>query len=253
MGVAAGLCDAALGTQTVGSMRPAAFCGVHAMKPSKGRVPDAGTVALAPTLDHVGCLGRDLGVVEAVVATMVGDWAPGRSMIDRGRGPRRGLPAHAEDSGRTHFGMVLSLLESMGFEVRTDLLSGFDALLERHVDLMAVEAVHRSWRAEHERRYHAITRALLDRAGEVDERRLAEAREHPGDFAATWRPRWTSAASTCGSRPGAGPRAARPGLDRQRRPQRTVDGGRGPHRLAARGTERGRPPDGGPAVGSVRR
>ncbi|MEC8818767.1 MAG: amidase, partial [Planctomycetota bacterium] len=42
-GVAAGLCDAALGTQTVGSlMRPAAFCGVHAMKPSKGRVPDAG-------------------------------------------------------------------------------------------------------------------------------------------------------------------------------------------------------------------
>ena len=184
-GVAAGLCDAALGTQTVGSlMRPAAFCGVHAMKPSKGRVPDAGTVALAPTLDHVGCLGRDLGVVEAVVATMVGDWAPGE-VDDR---PRIGVPgedylAHAEDSGRTHFGMVLSLLESMGFEVvRTDLLSGFDALLERHLDLMAVEAevVHRSWRAEHERRYHAITRTLLDRAGEVDERRLAEAREHPG-------------------------------------------------------------------------
>ena len=182
--VAAGLCDAALGTQTVGSlMRPAAYCGVHAMKPSKGRVPDAGVVPLAPSLDQVGCLGADLRVVERVAATMVGDW---RS-VDPGGTPVIGIPgpdylARAEDSGRAHFGMVCTLLESMGFRVvETEVLSGFETVIRRHLDLVAVEAeeVHRSWRERHGRRYRPQTNEILDRAAEVDAQRLREAREEP--------------------------------------------------------------------------
>ena len=182
--VAAGLCDAALGTQTVGSlMRPAAFCGVNAMKPSKGRIDDRGIVALAPSLDHVGCLGENLDVVEAVVGTMVGNW----KTVEQIAPPVLGIPSedylrHAEDSGRAHFGMVCTMLESMGFTlVETDALDGFEALHEAHMDLCAIEAaeVHRDWRAQYEREYDPRTTALLDRAEEVDDTRRTIALEQP--------------------------------------------------------------------------
>jgi aspartyl-tRNA(Asn)/glutamyl-tRNA(Gln) amidotransferase subunit A len=57
--VACGMCLAALGTQTVGSLtRPASYCGVCSYKPPKGRVSDDGVLPLAPTLDHVGVMAR---------------------------------------------------------------------------------------------------------------------------------------------------------------------------------------------------
>ncbi|MEE2681107.1 MAG: amidase [Planctomycetota bacterium] len=185
--VAAGLCDAALGTQTVGSlMRPAAFCGINAMKPSKGRIDDRGIVALAPTLDHVGCLGGNLEVTEAVIGTMVADWTPVESV----KRPTLGLPSedylrHAEDSARTHFGMVCTLLESMGFTlIETDALAAFESLHEAHMDLCAIEAaeVHRDWRSRYEQEYDPRTIALLDRAEEVDESRRTIALKHPGQL-----------------------------------------------------------------------
>lgn len=59
--VAAGLCDVALGTDTMGSVRiPAAYCGVQGHKPTYGLVPEAGVVPLSTTLDHVGPLARDV-------------------------------------------------------------------------------------------------------------------------------------------------------------------------------------------------
>ncbi len=55
--VAAGFVDFALGTQTAGSLcRPAAYCGVAAIKPSYGMVPTAGLVALSPSFDTIGVI-----------------------------------------------------------------------------------------------------------------------------------------------------------------------------------------------------
>jgi len=53
--VACGMVDAALGTQTAGSIiRPASYCGVYAMKPSFGLIPRTGILKTADTLDTVG-------------------------------------------------------------------------------------------------------------------------------------------------------------------------------------------------------
>src|SRR5215831_5035878 len=70
--VAAGMVPLALGTQTNGSViRPAAFCGVFAVKPSHGLVSRAGVLALSRKLDHIGAFARslpDLALILEVIA-----------------------------------------------------------------------------------------------------------------------------------------------------------------------------------------
>src|ERR687886_2734266 len=57
--VAAGLCAAALGTDTGGSIRqPAALCGLVGLKPTYGRVSRHGVVPLSWSQDHVGPMTR---------------------------------------------------------------------------------------------------------------------------------------------------------------------------------------------------
>jgi Asp-tRNA(Asn)/Glu-tRNA(Gln) amidotransferase A subunit family amidase len=70
--VAAGMVPLALGTQTNGSViRPAAFCGVLAIKPTHGMVSRSGVLMLSRVLDHVGAFARsaeDLGLIMDVIA-----------------------------------------------------------------------------------------------------------------------------------------------------------------------------------------
>ncbi len=76
--VAAGLCYAAVGTDTAGSIRvPAACCGVVGLKPTYGLVSVAGVVPLAHSYDHVGPLARTVADCAALLSALAGsDFTP---------------------------------------------------------------------------------------------------------------------------------------------------------------------------------
>src|ERR1700684_4606889 len=71
--VAAGLCYAAIGTDTAGSIRePAALCGCVGIKPTYGRVPARGVIPLSWSLDHVGPLAATVGDAAIVLQAIAG-------------------------------------------------------------------------------------------------------------------------------------------------------------------------------------
>ena len=74
--LAAGLADAALGTDSGGSIRiPAACCGIVGFKPSYGLVPSDGCFPLAPSFDHVGPMARSVAECASMLEALVPGFA----------------------------------------------------------------------------------------------------------------------------------------------------------------------------------
>ncbi|NNG38376.1 amidase [Flexivirga sp. ID2601S] len=73
-GVVAGCFDAALATDTTGSLRiPAAYTGATGIKPTSGLVPTDGIYPLAPSLDTLGPIARSVETCARVLQVMVTD------------------------------------------------------------------------------------------------------------------------------------------------------------------------------------
>ncbi len=75
--LAAGLADAALGTDSGGSIRiPSACCGTVGFKPTYGLVSLDGCFPLAPTYDHAGPMARTVEDCEAMMAALAPSFEP---------------------------------------------------------------------------------------------------------------------------------------------------------------------------------
>lgn len=156
--VASGLCVAAIGSDTGGSIRiPAALCGIVGFKPTARRVPSAGTIPLSTTLDTICAMTRsvdDCILVDNVIADhplSIPDLplaglrlaVPGTVMLDA-------LEPHVAAT----FSMTLSRLSAAGAKI-VDLPLGLLAEAADMNRFSAAEAFawHRTLLQEHEAEY----------------------------------------------------------------------------------------------------
>lgn len=179
--VAAGLCDVALGTQTIGSIiRPAAFCGIVGLKPTYGRISASGVIPLSPSLDHVGCFAADVQTVVRAARVMYQDWHEPPARHDR---PVLGLPTgpyleRASPVGLRAFALVCDALSRDGFELRrVAMMSDYREVCARHDCIMAAEAarVHAGWFDAHGHLYSAKMTDLIARGRSITDEQLRAA------------------------------------------------------------------------------
>ena len=119
--VAGGEADIGLGTDTGGSIRiPAACCGIVGLKTTWGRVPTRGVWSLAPSLDVVGPLARDMaGVITGMRLLEPGWTVATRPALVVGRLRIDGVDAAVEDR-------IDAALEASGLTIREVRLPGWD-------------------------------------------------------------------------------------------------------------------------------
>lgn len=179
--VAAGFCQIALGTQTIGSViRPASFCGVVGIKPTYGRIAWEGAIHLSPSLDHVGFFTPDVETAIQTAPILYKDWKEPTLPLRR---PRLGVPEgpylmRATGEGLAHFEMICSLLLKAGYELELiRVMSDFTEIHARHHVILAAEAahVHEQWFDQYGDLYSKKLSELIRRGKRTSDDQLQDA------------------------------------------------------------------------------
>jgi aspartyl-tRNA(Asn)/glutamyl-tRNA(Gln) amidotransferase subunit A len=187
--VAAGLCCAALGSDTGGSVRiPASYCGVVGLKPSYGLISTRGVVPLSYRLDHVGPLTRTVGDAALMLKALAGfdpecpesrhgpplDGAlPGAGRLD---GLKIGILANFD--GETQepgiaaaFGQAQSVFRRLGADIRRVRLPSYDVIKGRRAGFVRVEVeaafTHAALRQSEPERFSPQMRGYIDYGAKV--------------------------------------------------------------------------------------
>ena len=181
-GVAAGMCLAALGSQTLGSvLRPAAYNGITGFKPHYGRISTYGVVPLAWTLDHVGILARTVEDAALIFQAIAGydtmdchsldDTVPDcLSKFENQKTPRFGLVRqhffdNADEEMRSHTEDIVKRLCQAGAEVQNmEFPCNFPEIFDNGRNIMAVEAAtyHQAMFAKHKDLYRTAMSKLIE-------------------------------------------------------------------------------------------
>jgi amidase len=132
--VAAGEADIGYGSDTGGSIRvPAACCGIAGLKTTWGRIPLGGVWPLAPSLDTIGPMARDVAGLVAGMALL----EPGFTMAASGPGAAGRVAADADPAITAALDRALA---AAGWQVVPVTLEGLDAAWAAASDLLDAEA-----------------------------------------------------------------------------------------------------------------
>ena len=187
--VAAGLCCAALGTDTGGSVRiPASYCGIVGFKPTYGAVSTRGVVPLSYRLDHVGPLTRTVEDAATLLEVLRGfdPLCPDSRHHLAGRytqpksfrldglklGVLSNFASEKHDAAiSTTFQNALEKLRSLGAEIRRTALPSYDAIKGRRAGFVRVEVeaayVHGDLYRREPERFSPQMRYYLDYGAKV--------------------------------------------------------------------------------------
>ena len=183
--VAAGLCELALGTQTIGSViRPAAFCGIVGYKPTYNRIPTAGLIFFSPSAYHVGLFTQDVEGMRLAARVVCTGWDTAKEEKASQRRPVLGVPEgpyleQAEPEGLSAFDRQVRALERAGYDVRrVPALTDIETINRWHRRMIAAEfaQVHAAWFAQYGHLYRPRTAELIREGQQVTAAALAESR-----------------------------------------------------------------------------
>ncbi|MCX4547970.1 amidase [Streptomyces sp. NBC_01387] len=170
--VAAGMVPLAVGTQTVGSViRPGAYCGVAAFKPTYGRIPVDGVIANAPSFDTLGLFAADVAGLAPAAAVVCDNWRPAVPTTEL---PVLGIPEgpyleHAEPDALDAFRIQVDRLEAAGHLVRRiAVMTNFEQVRAQLFTMNRYEVArtHADWFAEYGELYRPETAQAI-RAGQL--------------------------------------------------------------------------------------
>lgn len=176
---AAGLCAAALGTDTMGSVRiPSAYCGIFGHKPAYGAVSDEGATALSWSLDHIGPHARSAADCAAILRVIadIPDSPPSESVLGA-----LTFDGQVEVSPEVAmaFAATVERARASGLSVETIRLPDHDFGRLRRLGLLVSEAegyvVHQAMLAEHPEGFSETFRSMLEWGAGQPAHKLASA------------------------------------------------------------------------------
>ncbi len=138
--VAAGLCAAAIGSDTGGSIRqPASFCGVVGLKPTYGRVSRWGLIAFASSLDQIGPITNTVSDAAEILYSISGNDPLDSTCLDKP------VPNYLTDLNKSiknlKIGIIKECFEHPGLnnEVKESVLSGVERFKTLGAEIIEVE------------------------------------------------------------------------------------------------------------------